>query len=201
VLAVSDSVTKLVEEFARLPGIGKKSAERLAYHILRVHKAEALGLADAIRQVKENVRYCRVCSNLAEQEECPICRDPRRDRTLLCVVEQPRDLMALEQAGTFRGLYHVLLGRIAPLEGVGPEQLTIADLVERVRTGSFQEIIMGTNPTLEGDGTALHVSNLLANLPNPVKITRLARGITAGSVLEFANKEMLADALAGRQAF
>lgn len=200
-LAVSESVTKLVEEFARLPGIGKKSAERLAYHILRVHKAEALGLADAIRQVKENVRYCRICSNLAEQDECPICRDPRRDHAFLCVVEQPRDLMALEQAGTFRGLYHVLLGRIAPLEGVGPEQLTISDLVERVRTGSFQEIIMGTNPTLEGDGTALHVSNLLANLPNPVKITRLARGITAGSVLEFANKEMLADALAGRQAF
>ncbi|MBI3466892.1 MAG: recombination protein RecR [Planctomycetes bacterium] len=200
-LAVSESVTRLVDEFARLPGIGKKSAERLAYHVLRIHKSEALALADAIRQVKENVRYCRICSNLAEEDECPICRDPRRDRSLLCVVEQPRDLMALEQAGTYRGLYHVLLVRIAPLEGVGPEQLTIADLVERVRTGNFQEIIMGTNPTLEGDGTALHVSNLLASLPNPVKITRLARGITAGSVLEFANKEMLADALAGRQAF
>jgi recombination protein RecR len=201
VLAVSESVTRLVDEFARLPGIGKKSAERLAYHVLRIHKAEALALADAIRQVKENVRYCRICSNLAESDECPICRDPRRDRSLLCVVEQPRDLMALEQAGTYRGLYHVLLGRIAPLEGIGSEQLTISDLVERVRSGSFQEIIMGTNPTLEGDGTALHVSNLLAGLPNPVKITRLARGITAGSVLEFANKEMLADALAGRQEF
>jgi recombination protein RecR len=201
VLAVSESVTRLVEEFARLPGIGKKSAERLAYHVLRVHKADALALADAIRQVKENVRYCRICSNLAESDECPICRDPRRDQNVLCVVEQPRDLMALEQSGTYRGLYHVLLGRIAPLEGIGPEQLTIAELVERVRKGDFQEVIMGTNPTLEGDGTALHISNLLAGLSPQVKITRLARGITAGSVLEFANKEMLADALSGRQAF
>jgi recombination protein RecR len=118
---------------------------------------------------------------------------------MLCVVEQPRDLLALEQAGTFRGLYHVLLGRIAPLEGVGPEQLTIEALVSRVRGGGFREIIMGTNPTIEGDGTSLHISNLLAGLP--VEITRLARGITTGSVLEFANKEILADALAGRQKF
>jgi len=196
---VTQSVTQLVDAFARLPGIGRKSAERLAYHILRTNKAEALGLADAIRQVKENVRYCRVCYNLAEGEECGICRDVKRDRTLLCVVEQPRDLLALEQAGTFRGLYHVLLGRIAPLEGVGPEQLTIEALVSRVRGGGFREIIMGTNPTIEGDGTSLHISNLLAGLP--VEITRLARGITTGSVLEFANKEILADALAGRQKF
>ena len=196
---VTQSVTQLVDAFARLPGIGRKSAERLAYHILRTNKAEALGLADAIRQVKENVRYCRVCYNLAEGDECAICRDSKRDRTLLCVVEQPRDLMALEQAGTFRGLYHVLLGRIAPLEGVGPEQLTIGALVSRVRGGGFREIIMGTNPTIEGDGTSLHISNLLAGLP--VEITRLARGITTGSVLEFANKEILADALAGRQKF
>ena len=196
---LSESVTKLVEEFAKLPGIGRKSAERLAYHVLRIHKTEALALADAIRNVKENVRYCRVCFNLAEAEQCTICLDPRRDRSLLCVVEQPRDLMALDQAGTFRGLYHVLLGRIAPLEGVGPEQLTIEPLIERVRTGAVREVIMGTNPTLEGDGTALYISNLLA--PYPVEVTRLARGITSGSVLEFANKEILADALAGRQKF
>jgi recombination protein RecR len=199
VAAVTDSVAALVDEFAKLPGIGRKSAERLAYHVLRVHKTEALALADAIRNVKENVRYCRVCFNLAEQEECPICRDPRRDPTLLCVVEQPRDLIALEQPGTYNGLYHVLLGRIAPLEGIGPEQLTIDPLVERVRNGNFREIIMGTNPTLEGDGTALYISNALAGLP--VEITRLARGITTGSVLEFANKEILADALSGRQKF
>jgi recombination protein RecR len=196
---LTDSVTRLVDEFAKLPGIGKKSAERLAYHVLRVSRAEALGLADAIRGVKENVRHCSVCFNLAEAELCQICCDPRRDQGLLCVVEQPRDLMALEQAGNYRGLYHVLLGRITPLEGVGPEQLTIEALVERVRKGTFREVIMGTNPTLEGDGTALYISNQLAELP--IEITRLARGITTGSVLEFANKEILADAMAGRQKF
>jgi recombination protein RecR len=196
---LSESVSHLVNEFAKLPGIGKKSAERLTYHVLRVSAPEALALADAIRNVKQNVRYCRVCYNLAEEEECTICRDPRRDRETLCVVEQPRDLMALEQTGAYRGLYHVLLGRIAPLEGIGPEQLTIDALVRRVRGGQYRELIMATNPTVEGDGTALHISNLLSELP--IRITRLARGITTGSVLEFANKEMLSDALSGRQAF
>jgi len=196
---ISESVTRLVDEFAKLPGIGKKSAERLAYHVLRVHQSEALALADAIRNVKENVRYCSSCYNLTEQEQCEICRDPRRDTSQLCIVEQPRDLMALEQPGSYRGLYHVLLGRIAPLDGIGPEQLTIEPLIERVRKGGFREVIMATNPTLEGDGTALYISNLLADLP--LEITRLARGITSGSVLEFANKEILADALAGRQKF
>jgi recombination protein RecR len=196
---LTESVTKLIDELAKLPGIGRKSAERIAYYVLRVHKSEALGLADAIRNVKENVRYCRTCYNLAEQEECAICLDPARDRALLCVVEQPRDLMALEQAGNYRGLYHVLLGRLAPLEGIGPEQLTIAGLVERVRSGGIREVVMATNPTLEGDGTALYISNLLADFP--LEVTRLARGITTGSVLEFANKEILADAMAGRQKF
>lgn len=197
--AITESVTRLIEQFARLPGIGKKSAERLAYHILRVHESEALALAEAIRGVKQNVRSCRRCFNLAEGDECTICTDPRRDQTLLCIVEQPRDLIALEQAGNYRGLYHVLMGRLAPLEGVGPEHLTIEPLVERVRNGAFREVIMGTNPTLEGDGTALYVSNRLAEFN--VEITRLARGITTGSVLEFANREILADALASRQKF
>ena len=196
---LTEAVARLVQEFSRLPGIGKKSAERLTYHVLRVSKSEALALADAIRNVKENVHYCKVCYNLAEGDDCEICQDARRNRRQLCVVEQPRDLMALEQAGAYRGLYHVLLGRIAPLEGVGPEQLTIDVLVERVRTGEFDEVIMGTNPTLEGDGTALYISNRLAEFG--VQITRLARGITSGSVLEFANKEILADALSGRQKF
>lgn len=196
---ISQSVTRLIDQFAKLPGIGKKSAERLAYHILRVHKTEAFELADAIRSVKENVRYCNRCYNLAESELCTICQDPRRDEATICVVEQPRDLIALEQAGTFKGRYHVLLGRIAPLEGVGPEQLTIDALIDRVRAGAVREIIMGTNPTLEGDGTALYISHRLADFP--VEITRLARGLTTGSVLEFANKEILADALAGRQKF
>ncbi len=196
---ITQSVTDLIVELAKLPGIGKKSAERLAYHILRQSKSEALALAAAIRNVKENVRYCSRCYNLAEGELCLICQDSRREQETICVVEQPRDLMSLEQTGVYRGLYHVLLGRIAPLDGIGPEQLTIEALVERVRGGGIKEIIMATNPTVEGDGTALYISNLLAELP--VKITRLARGITTGSVLEYANKEMLSDAMSGRQAF
>lgn len=196
---LTQSVVNLINEFAKLPGIGRKSAERLTYHVLRVHKNEAMALAEAIRAVKENVRYCRICYNLSEAEECAICRDAGRQQDELCVVEQPRDLIALEQAGVYRGLYHVLLGRIAPLEGINPDQLTIDALVERVRSGQFKEVIMATNPTVEGDGTALHISNLLADFP--VQITRLARGITSGSVLEFANKEILADAIGGRQKF
>ena len=196
---LTQSVVTLINEFAKLPGIGRKSAERLTYHVLRVHKNEALALAEAIRAVKENVRYCSKCFNLAEEEQCDLCKDPRREQDVLCVVEQPRDLIALEQAGVYRGLYHVLLGRIAPLEGINPDQLTIDALVERVRSGNFKEVIMATNPTVEGDGTSLHISNLLGEFP--VQITRLARGITSGSVLEFANKEILADAIGGRQKF
>lgn len=194
---LSESVARIIDEFAKLPGIGRKSAERLAYHLLRVHKSEALSLADAIRDVRENVRYCDSCYNLSESETCEVCRDPKRDRTQLCVVEQPRDVMALEQSGVFGGLYHVLLGRIAPLEGIGPEQLTIEQLVDRIRVGEFKEVIMATNPTVEGDGTSLHISNLLEEYS--VNVTRLARGITTGSILEFTNKEILADALQGRQ--
>jgi recombination protein RecR len=196
---ISQSVAQLVEQFAKLPGIGKKTAERLAYHVLRVHESEAMALADAIACVKKNVHYCKTCYNLTEGEECSICLDHKRDRTRICVVEQPRDLMALESCGAYKGLYHVLLGRIAPLEGVGPADLTIDALVERIRDGEVQEVIMGTNPTLEGDGTALHISNLLQDFP--VQITRLARGITSGSVLEFANRDILTDALSGRQPF
>jgi recombination protein RecR len=196
---LTDSVARVIEEFAKLPGVGRKSAERLAYHVLRVHKNEALALADAIRNVRENVRYCEICYNLSEGPRCSICQDATRDRTLLCVVEQPRDLMSLEQAGVYHGLYHVLLGRIAPLDNVGPEQLTIDALVERVRQGGFGEVVMATNPTVEGDGTALFVSNLLSEFP--VEVTRLARGVTPGSVLEYTNKEVLADALTGRQRF
>ncbi len=196
---LTESVSTLIEQFARLPGIGKKSAERLAYHVLRIHQTEAAALADAIRAVKENVRYCRDCFNLAEGELCSVCADPRRERDVLCVVEQPRDLIALEQTGMYRGVYHVLLGRLAPLEGIGPEQLTIDRLVERVRGGGFREVVMATNPTLEGDGTALYISNLLSGLS--VRITRLARGITSGSVIELANKAILSDALTGRQEF
>jgi recombination protein RecR len=194
---ISQSVTELIDQLGKLPGIGKKTAERLAYHLLRVHMSEAIALSDAIRRVRENVRYCSVCYNLAEGELCTICQNGTRDSTLLCIVEQPRDLIALEQASVFRGLYHVLLGRIAPLDGVGPDQLTIEPLVDRVRRGNFREAIMATNPNVEGDGTALFISNRLAEFP--IQLTRLARGVTCGSVLEFTNKEILADALNGRQ--
>ena len=196
---LTESVVELIDRFSKLPGIGRKSAERLAYYILRVNKAEALALADSISNVRNNVRYCKICFNLSEHEECLICTDPKRDATVVCVVEQPRDLISLEQAAGYNGLYHVLLGRIAPLEGIGPEHLMIDSLAERVRNGQFREVIMATNPTVEGDGTALHISNLLRDMP--VTITRLARGITTGSILEFTNKEILADAIADRQTF
>ena len=194
---LSDSVVHMIEQLARLPGIGRKSAERLAYHLLRVPESEAYALADSIRHVRENVRYCDICFNLAESEMCNLCRDPSRDQNTVCVVQQPRDLMAIEQSGTYKGLYHVLLGRIAPLENIGPDQLTIERLIERVANGSFNEVIMATNPTVEGDGTALYISNVLSQYDVP--LTRLARGITTGSILEYTNKEILADAMAGRQ--
>ena len=193
----SESMVELIDEFAKLPGIGRKSAERLAYHVLRSDPQEGLGLADAIRRVKQNVRRCARCFNMAEDELCDICRDASRDGATVCVVEQPKDLLAIEKAGTYRGVYHVLHGRIAPLEGIGPDQLTVDALVARVRTGEVNEIIMATNPTTEGDGTALYVANLLA--PTGVAITRLARGLASGSVIEFANVTMLADAIEGRR--
>lgn len=191
------AVAELVDQLGRLPGIGRKSAERLAFHLLRVNENEALALSEAIRRVRQDVRYCSKCFNLSETEDCLICSDHARDQTRLCIVEQPRDLMSLEQSAAFKGVYHVLLGRIAPLDGIGPDQLTIEPLIDRVRTGNFVEVIMATNPTIEGDGTALYISNLLSEFP--VEITRLARGITAGSVLEYVNREMITDALSGRQ--
>lgn len=191
------AVSQLVDRLSQLPGIGRKSAERLAFHLLRVREEDALALADAIRRVRSDVRYCAACFNLAEKELCQICSDSKRDATRLCVVEQPRDLLSLEASGAYHGLYHVLLGRIAPLDGVTADQLTIDALVDRVREGKFSEIIMATNPTVEGDGTSLYISNQLSEFD--VQITRLARGITAGSVLEYANREIIADALTGRQ--
>ncbi|MDR2755908.1 MAG: recombination mediator RecR [Planctomycetaceae bacterium] len=198
---LTESVTRMIKEFEKLPGVGKKSAERIAYYLLKIEKKDALALADAIYAVKENVRYCKHCFNLTEQELCEICRDPKRNQTILCVVEQPRDLIALEQTGRYDGLYHILLGRIAPLDKISPDQLTIAALVERIKTGSFTEIVMATNPTIEGDSTALYIIKQLESVPVKPKITRLARGITTGSDLQFANKEMLADAMAERQSF
>jgi len=193
----TERVEKLIEEFGKLPGIGRKTAERLAEHILRVSEQEALSLADAICDVKQNVRRCSTCYNLAEGELCDICTDTSRDRSVICVVEQARDVLVLEKPGTYRGLYHVLGGRIAPLEGIGPEELTIDKLIERVRAGGVKEVILATNPTVEGDTTALYIKEQLEGFD--LRITRLARGVATGMVLEFANKDMLADALAHRQ--
>jgi recombination protein RecR len=196
-----DALDRLIAELGRLPGVGAKSAERLAHHLLKAPPDEAIALAEAIREVKERVHHCRTCYHLTEAEEdlCAVCRDTSRDVGLVCVVEQSRDLMALERAGTYRGVYHVLLGRLAPLQGIGPDQITVDALEARVRGGTVREVIMATNPNLEGDGTALLVATRLADTGVPV--TRLARGLASGSVLEFANREMLADALSGRQRF
>ena len=199
-MAQSNSpISRLIDAFASLPSIGKKSAERLAYHVLKMPNEEALEFAESIRAVKENLRPCKTCFNLSENEECDICKDPRRDQNVLCVVEQVRDLLAIEQAGSFRGVYHVLQGRLSPLDGIGPEQLSINTLVARLKEGVIQEVIMGTTPNVEGDGTALAIATRLAGLP--VTITRLARGLTVGASLEQANRDMLADAIAARQPF
>lgn len=194
-------VERLILELGRLPGIGAKSAERLAHHLLKCPPEDALALAEAIRDARDRIRHCQICFHLTEAEHplCAICRDPRRDAATVCVVEQPRDLLALERAGTYQGVYHVLLGKLAPLQGIGPDQLTLASLEARVRQGTIQEVILATNPTLEGDGTALLVASRLADTGVPV--TRLARGLASGGSLEFANKEMLADAFQGRHKF
>jgi recombination protein RecR len=192
-------IAGLMRELGKLPGIGPKTAERLTHHLLALPAGEVLALADALRAIKEQIRPCRSCCHPTEGELCAICSDPRRDASLICVVEQPRDVSALERSGFYRGLYHVLHGRLAPLDGIGPERLTIDRLQQRVRAGGVREVIMATNPTTEGDGTALYLSSVLG--PTGVRVTRLARGLPSGSVLEFANSQMLADALEGRRVF
>jgi len=195
----TQSIQTLMNELARLPGIGMRSAERIAFHLLKQSPEEALKLADAIRDVKTRIRYCSICFNLTEQDPCAICANPARDPSLLCVVEQPKDLLALESTGLYSGVYHVLLGRIAPLEESHPEDLTIDSLAKRLEAGQIREVIMGTNPTVDGDGTALYVQNLIASRFPQIQVTRLARGLPAGSNIEYANKNILADAISGRQ--
>lgn len=196
--AYTGSLNRLIEEFGKLPGIGPKTAERLAFHILKADGPAAMALADAIRDVKTKIKRCKVCCNLSEAELCQICSDTRRDRSLICVVEQPKDVISLEKTGACRWLYHVLGGHIAPLEGIDASDLTLDKLVERVRGGEVKEVIMATNPNLEGDGTSLYISSLLR--PLGVKITRLARGLPTGSTIEYASGRILADAILGRQA-
>ena len=193
----TDSMVRLAEAFGRLPGIGRKTAERLTYHVLRASKEEMASFAQAIMNVKETVLHCAQCHNITEVDPCRICADQRRDHAVICVVEEPKDLFAIEATGNFRGVYHVLMGRIAPLENVGPEALTVASLIARIKQGGVTEVIMATNPNLEGDGTALYIGRELAALG--VRVTRLARGLATGSAIEHANPAILADALNGRR--
>jgi recombination protein RecR len=193
----TESLNKLIEEFGKLPGVGPKTAERLAFHILKAQPAEAMALADAIKDVKSKIKRCEICYNYSEQPTCEICADERRDKTLICVVEQPKDVISLEKTGACKWVYHVLGGHIAPLDGIEPSDLTIDKLVERVREGNVKEVIMATNPNIAGDGTALYISSLLRT--TGVKITRLARGLPAGSTIEYASGKILTDAIIGRQ--
>ncbi len=193
----TETLNRLIEEFGKLPGVGPKTAERLAFHILKAKPAEAMKLAEAIRDVKNKIKRCKICYNLSEHSVCQICSDKRRDKAIICVVEQPRDVIALEKTGTCKWVYHVLGGHIAPLEGIEPSDLTIDKLVERVRGGDVKEVIMATNPNMAGDGTALYISSLLRK--TGMKITRLARGLPTGSTIEYASGKMLTDAIIGRQ--
>jgi recombination protein RecR len=195
--AYTESLNRLIEEFAKLPGVGPKTAERLAFHILKAERAEAMALAQAIGDVKTKIRRCEICYNLSEEAICQICGDPRRDKGSICVVEQPKDIINLEKTGACKWVYHVLGGHIAPLEGIEPGDLTIKQLVERVRSGGVKEVIMATNPNMAGDGTTLYISSLLR--AEGVKITRLARGLPTGSTIEYASSKMLTDAIIGRQ--
>lgn len=194
--AYTQSLNNLIEQFAKLPGVGPKTAERLTFYILKSDTREAMALAEAISEVKKNIRQCKTCFNLAESETCSICADPRRDKSIICVVEQPKDVISLEKTGLCKWGYHVLNGHIAPLEGVEPGDLTIDALVKRIRTGGIAEVVMATNPNLEGDGTALYIHSLLSAMN--VKVTRLARGLPTGSTIEFASGNILADAILGR---
>ena len=195
--AYTESLNRLIAEFGKLPGIGAKTAERLAFHVLKARTDEAMKLAEAIRDVKTKIKRCDVCYNYSEQATCQICSDPKRARSLICVVEQPKDVISLEKTSACTWVYHVLGGHIAPLDGVEPGDLTIDQLVARVRSGDVKEVIMATNPNMAGDGTTLYISSLLRS--TGVKITRLARGLPTGSSIEYASGKILTDAIVGRQ--
>jgi len=190
-------LARLIDELYKLPGIGPKSAQRLAYYLLRMPAVEAQSLASAIVEVKERITFCAVCQNVTEVDPCRICTDSQRDRTVICVVEEPLDIMAIERTQSYRGLHHVLHGAISPIDGIGPEDLKIAELLHRLRSGEVQEIILATNPNLEGEATAMYLTRLLK--PLGVRITRLARGLPVGGDLEYADDVTLARALEGRQ--
>jgi recombination protein RecR len=193
---LTPAAENLVRELARLPGVGRRTAQRLAFHLLKAPPADALALAEAIREVKERIRPCVECYGLAEDERCPICADARRDRTLICVVEAPQDTEPIERTAAFRGVYHVLGGALSPIDGVDPDDLRISELVQRVESGDVEEVILATNPTMTGEATASYVAGLLRD---HTRVTRLASGLPVGGDLEFADEVTLGRALAGRR--
>lgn len=195
--AAPESVMRLIEEFHKLPGVGPKSAQRLTYYLLRMPAAEARALAESILDVKERVTFCGVCQNVTDSDPCGVCASDRRDRSVICVVEEPLDILAVERSGSYQGLYHVLHGAISPMDGVGPEDLKIQELLSRLNGADVSEVILATNPNLEGEATAMYLTRLLR--PLGVRITRLARGLPAGGDLEYADDVTLTRALEGRQ--
>jgi recombination protein RecR len=197
-MAYAEPILRIIQELSKLPGIGEKTAERLAFHLLAQPQSEVQLLVNALRDLKEKVKSCGRCYNISEKDPCAICSDASRDPGLVCVVEQSRDVWAIERSGVFRGTYHVLHGRLSPLDGVGPENLTIPSLVQRSKNGGIREVILATNPTMEGDATAFYIQKALGS---SVQITRLARGIPSGGTLEFSDRAMVSDALQGRREF
>jgi recombination protein RecR len=191
------SVEDLIDKLAKLPGVGKKTAARLALHVLRSSQDEAQALARSILRVKERIGLCKTCFNIAEGDQCVICRNSQRDRSVLCVVEDPNDLMAVEATGVFKGLYHVLHGAIAPLEGVGPQELKIAELLERLERDKVVEVIIATNPTVEGDATALYLAKVIR--PLGIMVTRIAQGVPAGGDIEYVDSRTMSCSLEGRK--
>jgi recombination protein RecR len=194
---VTPTMARLMKELQRLPGIGARTAERLAFHLMNAPNDEARALASAITEMRERLTECSICYNRTDADPCAICRDESRDRSVVCVVETPRDVARIEETGLFRGVYHVLKGHLAPAEGIGPDELTIAALLKRVGEGLIKEVILATNPTLQSDATALEVTERLR--PLGVHLTRLARGLPSGGTIEYVNRGVLSDALAGRQ--
>ena len=195
--ATAAPLARLIDEFHKLPGIGPKSAQRLAYYLLRMPPAEAQALAASILEVKERVTLCSICQNVTEVDPCRVCTDERRERSIICVVEEPLDILALERSQSYRGLYNVLHGAISPMDGVGPEDLKVSELLHRLRSDDVTEIILATNPNLEGEATAMYLTRLLK--PLGAKVTRLARGLPVGGDLEYADDVTLARAMEGRQ--
>jgi len=196
----SPPVNRLITELAKLPGIGQRTAQRLAFHLLRIQKEEALALAGAIEEVKERVGLCEVCFNLADGPRCRICEDERRDHSLICVVEEPADVIPIERTHEYRGTYHVLGGALSPIDGVDPEDLKLAALVRRVETGDVKEVVIATNPTTTGEATAFYIGEALRALDKEIAVTRLASGLPVGADLEYADEVTLGRALAGRRA-